>query len=59
MKEKGTVVVESNVPMRIKPTTNKRIFNMVPGAEAIPIMVDFPSGYSGSIECKISFESLG
>lgn len=55
VKDKGTIVVESNIPLRIKNTTKERVFNMVPGAEAIPIMLDFPSGYLGEVECKISF----
>lgn len=36
-KPEGTVVIESNVKLSIKETEKSRVFNMVPGAEAIPI----------------------
>lgn len=41
VKKEGTVVLESNVPLSIKKTEKDRVFNMVPGAEAIPIIAYF------------------
>lgn len=35
----GKVVLESNVPMYIKPTEKGRVFNLVPGVEAVPVIV--------------------
>ena len=40
-KTEGLVIVESNVPLEIKPTEKGRVFNLVPGIEAIPIRVKF------------------
>ncbi len=40
-KPEGKLVVESNVPLTIKDTEKDRVFNMVPGAEAIPILAYF------------------
>ena len=37
----GLVSIKASVPIKIKETTKERIFNMVPGAEAVPIMVYF------------------
>lgn len=48
-KERKKVVVEANVPIRIKGTENPRVFNMVPGVEAVPVIADFPEGYSGDV----------
>ncbi len=58
-KPQGTVVVESNVELKIKDTAIKdaskgRVFNMVPGAEAIPIMAAFPTGVANKVTCSIS-----
>jgi len=41
-KEKGMVCVESDVPMKIKETPRGRVFNLVPGFEAVPIEIDVP-----------------
>ncbi len=38
----GTVVVECNVPLSIKSSEKGRIFNMVPGAEALPVLARLP-----------------
>ena len=40
-KPNGTVKVVSSTIMKIKETPKSRIFNMVPGVEAIPIIVNF------------------
>lgn len=40
-KPDGTVKVSASVPLKIKNTPKGRIFNMVPGMEAVPIIVKF------------------
>ncbi|WP_282179440.1 hypothetical protein [Maribacter stanieri] len=40
-KPEGLVKITSSVPLKIKETSRERIFNMVPGAEAIPILAFF------------------
>ncbi len=40
-KPEGLVRITSNVPLKIKETPKERLFNMVPGAEAIPIIAYF------------------
>lgn len=52
-KPDGTVVIESNVPLSIKPTEKGRVFNMVPGMEAVPIIVKFPSTDAAEVRCEI------
>jgi len=49
----GTVVVESTVPLKIKGNANERIFNMVPGMEALPIMAELPKEAGMKAECTI------
>lgn len=41
-KEKGTVCIESDVPLKIKKTKRGRVFNLVPGFEAVPVVVEVP-----------------
>lgn len=53
-KPEGTVVVESNVALKIKPSASGRIFNMVPGMEVVPIIAEFPNTPSTQIRCEIS-----
>lgn len=43
-KPEGTVVIEANVPIKIKESEKERIFNQVPGMEVLPIMIVFPKG---------------
>jgi hypothetical protein len=50
----GTVVIESSVPMTIEKTKRDRIFNMVPGMEAIPISVALPRTNGMQATCTIS-----
>ncbi len=52
-KPEGKVVIESNVNLIIKETEKSRVFNMVPGAEAIPIIAWFPQGKSGDVVLNI------
>ena len=47
------IVVAANLPMKIMKTKKERLFNMVPGMEALPIKVAFPSGQS-EISCTIT-----
>jgi hypothetical protein len=58
-KPEGTVVVEANVPLRIQETGRDRIFNLVPGFEAVPIVVDFVPGQLFELECRISINPQG
>lgn len=53
-KERKKVVVEANVPIRINETGRSRVFNMVPGLEAIPLLIDFPTQHFGTIGCTIT-----
>jgi hypothetical protein len=48
------VVIQCNVPMSIQPTDKDRVFNMVPGMEAVPISIKFPSGKAAEVRCEIS-----
>jgi hypothetical protein len=41
-KPAGKVILEANVPLSIKETKKDRIFNQVPGCEAVPIFVKLP-----------------
>lgn len=54
-KAKGKIAVESNRPLSVQNTGRDRIFNMVPGFEAVPIVADIKLD-SGSkvVECKIT-----
>lgn len=54
VKPAGTVVVQCNAAMKIKPTRKGRVFNMVPGAEAVPIMIEFDATSETTIRCEIS-----
>ena len=49
----GTVVVKSNVPMSIGDTDKNRVFNMVPGAEAVVVSADLKDQADG-VEIRIS-----
>ena len=52
-KPEGTVVLESNVPLWIKPTKKGRVFNLVPGVEAVPVFAKFKSEGSEGIRVII------
>lgn len=49
----GTVRIEANVPLIIKDTPRSRVFNMVPGVEAVPVIALFPEAEIKEIICKI------
>ncbi|MCV9386635.1 hypothetical protein [Reichenbachiella ulvae] len=40
-KENGEVIVSANLPIKVRATPQGRTFNMVPGAEALPLEVSF------------------
>ncbi len=51
-KPEGLVRITASVPLKIKETPKERIFNMVPGAEAVPIHAYFEDK-SQALEIKI------
>lgn len=53
-KPEGIVVVESTVPMAIKASEKGRIFNMVPGMEAVPIIAKLPKDADTKAVCTIT-----
>jgi hypothetical protein len=52
-KLEGNVVLKSNVALTIKAMEKERVFNMVPGVEAVPIFAEFNSEESDEISVKI------
>ncbi|MAT71548.1 MAG: hypothetical protein CMJ58_18730 [Planctomycetaceae bacterium] len=50
----GTVVVAADVPLSIKESQRGRVFNMVPGVEAVPVIARFPAREGPSVRCEIS-----
>lgn len=52
-KPAGIVVIEANVPLRIRATGRERVFNLVPGFEAVPIVAEFSAGAGAAVECRI------
>lgn len=53
-KQEGTVVLESNVPLEIKSTERGRVFNLVPGVEAVPVFAKINADSSEGVKVKIS-----
>ncbi len=53
-KPDGTVVVEGNAPLSIKDSPTGRVFNMVPGAEAVPIFLRVSERAVMKATCTIS-----
>lgn len=51
-KQAGNITIEANVPIFIKKTKRERVFNMVPGCEAIPIIARF-SDLHKELVCKV------
>ena len=39
---------------RIRATARDRAFNLVPGFQAVPIVVEFPASGRGVVECRMS-----
>ncbi|MGB5553215.1 MAG: hypothetical protein WBM83_01060 [Flavobacteriaceae bacterium] len=52
-KSNNKIVVAANVPLAVMKTKKERVFNMVPGMEAIPIKATFPDGVT-EILCTIT-----
>lgn len=52
IKENGSLILSTNVPLEVMKTKKSRIFNMVPGMEALPIKIDFERG-NDRVECVI------
>jgi len=52
-KPEGLVSITSSVPLKIKETPKERVFNMVPGAEAVPIMAYFADN-AQEVEIRIT-----
>lgn len=52
-KRQGRVLIEANAPLRIQEITRPRIFNLVPGFEAVPVIVEIPD--NSRHECRIRF----
>jgi hypothetical protein len=50
-KPQGKLVIEANAPLQIEKTPRSRIFNLVPGFEAVPVAADIPA--DGRLECRI------
>ncbi len=55
-KDGGTVILESNVPLWIKPQEKGRVFNLVPGVEAVPIYARFSQDTINEIRVTIRIE---
>ena len=47
-------MVEANGPLRIQETGKPRIFNLVPGFEAVSIVAELPPEQNDELECRIS-----
>lgn len=58
LKEKGTVRVQADVPLRIEKTERGRVFNLVPGFEAVPIVAELPADKNGDRQGKIEITVL-
>lgn len=52
-KPQGKVVIEANAPLRIQQSARPRVFNLVPGFEAVPIIAEIP--IDSRLECRIRF----
>ena len=55
-KSGGKVIIEANVPMNLTLPGDQRIFNMVPGVEAAPVIAEFKQNKMDLIEIKIYVE---
>ena len=57
-KKNGVVRVTASVPLRIKKTERGRVFNLVPGFEAVPILADLATDKAGEERCEIEMTVL-
>jgi hypothetical protein len=53
-KPEGMVIIESNVSLSIKDTKKDRVFNMVPGAEAVPVIAHLEQQMGEKAEITIT-----
>ncbi|MEM9258256.1 MAG: hypothetical protein AAGA62_01345, partial [Bacteroidota bacterium] len=53
VKPKGNLHLKASLPITIDETKRERVFNMVPGVQAIPIRIPLPVGIN-MVECRIS-----
>lgn len=56
VKPEGTVVVQATGPLQIEETKRERVFNMVPGVQALPLYLEVED-QGGS--CRVSVLPLG
>lgn len=53
-KPEGTILLQADVPLKIAETKRERVFNMVPGAQALPVYLPVPAtGCRCSITVKV------
>jgi len=50
-KSEGTLIIEADATLQIMDTGRPRIFNLVPGFEAVPIFAEIPS--EGGLACRM------
>jgi hypothetical protein len=53
-KPEGTAVIEATVPLTIGLSRKGRVFNMVPGAEAVPIIAQLAKVEGMKVVCTIT-----
>jgi len=51
----GTLIVEANAALHVQDTGRPRIFNLVPGFEAVPVFADIPA--DGTLVCRLRVHS--
>jgi hypothetical protein len=54
-KPEGVVVLEANAPLHIEEIGASRIFNLVPGFEAVPVFAEVPAG--SALSCRIGVKA--
>lgn len=52
-KDGGILEITSNMPLKMMPMTQKRVFNLVPGMEALPIYIDLPPKSTQTVRVTI------
>ncbi|MEM9525437.1 MAG: hypothetical protein AAGA31_02455, partial [Bacteroidota bacterium] len=57
VKPKGSLRIKASLPITIDETKRERVFNMVPGVQAIPLRVVLPKRIN-VVECAISVQKL-
>lgn len=54
-KPNGELTFEANLPISTRNSKHNRVFNMVPGVEAVPFSIEIPPGFMDQVICQISF----